>query len=84
MRGTERRVECNRGAEFDERFGVPPPLLQHDAEIVMDERAIPAPREHIAKRAFGAIEVVSFERVYAFGEAVRQSRREIVCAGIRR
>ena len=59
VRGTKRRVECNRGAEFDEGFGVAPPLLQHDAEIVMDERAIPARGEHIAKRAFSAIEVAA-------------------------
>ncbi len=44
----------------------------------MDERAIAARREHIAKRAFSAIEVVGFERVHAFGEAVRQPRREIL------
>ena len=79
VRRTERRVQGRGGAEFDECIAVPSALLQDDPEIVMDEGAVPAAFEYVAKRGFSAIEVVSLERVHALREALRQLWREILC-----
>jgi len=81
VRRTERRVQGRGGAEFDECIAVPSALLQDDPEIVMDEGAVPAAFEYVAKRGFSAIEVVSLERVHALSKALCELRWKILREG---
>ena len=76
--GAERRVETGRRAEFDERFRVLAAPLQDDAEVVPDEGAIAASKNHRAERGFGRVEPARRQRRDTFVEPRGQRRRQVL------
>ena len=76
--GPKAGIETRRGAELDERVGVPSALLQHDAEVVSDEGAVTAVPNDGAERRFGRVEPTRRQRRDAFGKTRGQRRRQIL------